>query len=194
MSQKYCSECQKNLRFPLVCVECQHLQAFHDANFFEIFGMPQNYQSNFEQLEENYEELTALLHPDLYANCSSQIQGLSRQYSMLLNQAYKVLNNHLERAIYLFNLEFKKPLSDSVLPQNFLTEMFGLQERVANSKQEQEEINNQIQQKIQQQEEERVALFESEHTAESFDRLQQNINATRYLVRFLEHQESGEKP
>ncbi len=193
MSFKPCSQCSRELTFPLICEECQHLQDSHDANFFEILNIPQSYQIDVEQLEENYEELTALLHPDLYANHSSHIQSLSRQYSILLNQAYKTCKDDLERAIYLLGIEFDKPLSDSVLPQNFLVEMFDLQEQLANSelsKAEQEAIHQQIEQKIQKLENERLALFESERTAESFELLQQNINATRYLVRFSDHQEN----
>lgn len=74
------------------------------TNFFSIFALPQSYAIDEKQLENSYRKLAASYHPDKFASLSSFEQKEKMIMSSLINQAYKVLSDPIQRASHLLLL------------------------------------------------------------------------------------------
>ena len=74
------------------------------TNFFSIFALPQNYAIDEKQLENSYRKLAACYHPDKFASLSSFEQKEKMIMSSLINQAYKVFSDPIQRASHLLLL------------------------------------------------------------------------------------------
>lgn len=68
-------------------------------NYFEIFQLPTQFNINSSELETNYLKLQQQFHPDN----NPDLQQL--EHSILINQAYQVLNDDFSRASYLLQLK-----------------------------------------------------------------------------------------
>ncbi|KAL3161841.1 hypothetical protein ABBQ38_008931 [Trebouxia sp. C0009 RCD-2024] len=65
-------------------------------------GLPEpTYKINLRQLEAAYKRLQKELHPDKFGSRGAQHQEYSAEQSSLVNRAYAVLRNPLQRALYL---------------------------------------------------------------------------------------------
>jgi len=74
-------------------------------NYFELFEIPVSYDVDLDQLQHRYRDLQKAVHPDKYANASSQERRLSMQHTSLINQALHTLKHPVERAMYLLQLK-----------------------------------------------------------------------------------------
>jgi molecular chaperone HscB len=74
-------------------------------NYFELFGMPVSYDVDLNQLQHRYRDLQKAVHPDKYANASSQERRISMQQTSFINQALHTLKHPVERAVYLLQLK-----------------------------------------------------------------------------------------
>jgi len=74
-------------------------------NYFELLNLPLGYDVDLDLLAQHYRNLQRVVHPDRFANASEQEKRLSMQAVTLLNEAYSVLKNPLQRAFYLLQLK-----------------------------------------------------------------------------------------
>jgi molecular chaperone HscB len=74
-------------------------------NYFELFEIPVSYDVDVNQLQHRYRDLQKAVHPDKYANASSQERRLSMQQTSFINQALHTLKHPVERAVYLLQLK-----------------------------------------------------------------------------------------
>eukprot|EP01156_Anaeramoeba_ignava_P015614 Anaeramoba_ignava/a614468_39.p1 GENE.a614468_39~~a614468_39.p1 ORF type:complete len:286 (-),score=87.85 a614468_39:3-860(-) len=88
----------------LFCQKCYKLQEPFKQDHFEIFGLEKKIDIDLKQLEDKYEELQKMLHPDKFFSKSSQEQEYSAEHSSRINQAYYILKNFNLRARYLLHL------------------------------------------------------------------------------------------
>ncbi len=72
-----------------------------DKNYFEVFGLPEQYSIDLSRLKVCYRELQKEFHPDRYASGSKSEIRLALQYSTYINEAYERLISPLKRAEYL---------------------------------------------------------------------------------------------
>lgn len=77
---------------------------FHQ-NYFELFGLPVHFDLNGVVLTERYRDLQKVLHPDRFANASSQERRLSLQQAAHVNTGYETLGDPLARARYMLRLQ-----------------------------------------------------------------------------------------
>ena len=166
------------------------------VDFFQAFGIPCNYKLDPEDLEEKYRKLAEQLHPDFFANSSSDLQRLSERASALINRAFEILSNPFARAEYLLEKKYSDlERKNRLLSPEFLQEMFSLQEkldRLLEDKDRQglEQMQNDLKNWHSELESGLLPAFEmlesAEKTLEVLEHLYMNLNANHYLKRLLE--------
>ncbi|GLP95179.1 co-chaperone HscB [Paraferrimonas sedimenticola] len=73
-------------------------------NYFELFGIPQEYSIDSARLAERYRDLQRAVHPDKFADASDAQRRLSVQKTAQVNDAYQTLKNPIRRAEHLLEL------------------------------------------------------------------------------------------
>lgn len=73
-------------------------------NYFQLFGLTEQFSIDTKQLPEAYQSLQKSVHPDRFAHASSQDQLLAVQKSAMINDAYQTLKHPINRAQYLLKL------------------------------------------------------------------------------------------
>jgi molecular chaperone HscB len=125
------------------------------TNYFKIFDLPEQFEINLDLLEQKYHDFLQEYHPDKNFD-KNDFEKL--QFSMTINEGYKVLNQDLTRAIHLLqlkNIDLDSDENNPIKPDySTLSLILELQEEVAEinnlemakilKKQLEEKINNQI--------------------------------------------------
>ena len=75
------------------------------STHFELFGLPQSFEVDTQQLDSRYRELQRAVHPDRFANASDQERRISMQQATQVNEAYQLLRDPLLRGRYLLELD-----------------------------------------------------------------------------------------
>ena len=101
-------------------------------NYFELFGLPVLFSLDVSELGARYRALQREAHPDRHTNCAPAEQRTAMQLSSLLNQAYDVLKDPIERAAYILKLQEIDTSESSTrqLSPKFLMEQIELRERL----------------------------------------------------------------
>ena len=73
-------------------------------NYFSLFGLPQVFDINLNELRQQYRNLQIEFHPDKVAAGSAVEKRKAVEQSALFNDAYQVLTSPVERAKHLFQL------------------------------------------------------------------------------------------
>ncbi len=105
-------------------------------NYFSLFGLPEAYTLDTDQLAEKYWLLQRQTHPDRYVGASRRDQLLSAQYAAIVNDAHEVLKSPIKRAIYMLKLrgiELDSQNSSNLAP-DFLMQQIELREQIENIK------------------------------------------------------------
>tara|TARA_R110000744_G_scaffold73210_1_gene146657 strand:- start:845 stop:1372 length:528 start_codon:yes stop_codon:yes gene_type:complete len=74
------------------------------VNYFQLFALEIQFTVDLTELSTIYQTLQKKVHPDRFANASSQDKMLAVKKSTLVNDAYQTLKNPLKRAQYLLEL------------------------------------------------------------------------------------------
>lgn len=75
-----------------------------DQNYFELFGMPVNFQLDQNDLHAAHLKLQSVYHPDRFVNGSDQEKRLAVQKAAWVNEAYETLKNPVKRARYMLEV------------------------------------------------------------------------------------------
>lgn len=75
-----------------------------DRTYFEVMGLPVNFNLDTPALTVHFRQLQSVLHPDKFARKSDEEKGHSQMQSSLVNSAYKTLLKPLPRGLYMLNL------------------------------------------------------------------------------------------
>lgn len=95
-----CWRCGSAEAGSLFCRYCNTLQA-PTPNYFEFFGLKPALALDTKELQGRFYSLSRLLHPDRYTRRSEQERRYSLEASSILNDAYRVLRDPIERAEYV---------------------------------------------------------------------------------------------
>ncbi len=108
---------------------------FHQ-NHFRLFGLPEQFALDLDDLSERYLRLRQTVHPDLYATAGEREKRISLQASTQVNEAYQTLKDPLARARYLLNLLTGGQGDDQETTKDmaFLMEQMELREALAEAR------------------------------------------------------------
>lgn len=128
--ERHCESCRSDLKLSLFCDACQRVQALGEKeNYFSVFDQPLCYLIDRDSLEKVFDDLVMDLHPDFHTQGDARDQALSLQHTAMLHEAKDTLYDPFERGKYLLRLLVPKTGNLTVHPpQDFLMEMFELQE------------------------------------------------------------------
>ena len=108
-------------------------------NFFEVFGLSRRLGIDGAQLQRRFYELSRRHHPDFHHGSSPEAQAAALDASARLNAAYRALRDPIARIEYLVRLEEGRETREGAdvkpqAPAELLTEMFEIQEALAEAK------------------------------------------------------------
>jgi molecular chaperone HscB len=91
-------------------------------NYFTLFQLPEQFELDTTLLDQRYRALQSEVHPDRFANASSNERMQSMQLATQANEAYRTLKDTTARARYLLQLEGIETLEESntAMPADFL--------------------------------------------------------------------------
>ncbi len=73
-------------------------------NFFELFGLPVDFQVDERELHTAHLKLQSAYHPDRFVTASDQEKRIAVQQAAMVNEAYEVLKNPVKRARYMLEV------------------------------------------------------------------------------------------
>lgn len=102
-------------------------------NYFELFGLQQDYRVDLRELQDNLRTLQKQYHPDNFAAESAEITNQALVLSSQINQAYTTLSEPLSRAIYLLQLHgiTVDLVHDTKFSNEFLMAQIELREQIS---------------------------------------------------------------
>jgi molecular chaperone HscB len=91
-------------------------------NYFELLGLPTQFEIDLTILDQHYRKLQSEVHPDRFVTASSNERMQSMQIATQANEAYQTLKNNTARARYLLELNGIETLEESntAMPADFL--------------------------------------------------------------------------
>jgi molecular chaperone HscB len=101
-------------------------------NYFELFGLPLQFEVEERELADRYKSLQRRLHPDTVATADMSRKRFAAQASARVNEAYRILRSPVDRAEYLLEQAGYKPDNGSggQLPPEFLMQQIQLREEL----------------------------------------------------------------
>jgi molecular chaperone HscB len=99
-------------------------------NHFELFGLEPAYALDPQRLERAYLDIQAKIHPDRFAHAGDAERLASMQWTMRVNEAYRTLQDPVERARYLLELKGVDVAfeTNTAMPPDFLGRQLELRE------------------------------------------------------------------
>lgn len=122
-----CWHCGAKDAASLFCRYCNTIQA-PTPDYYEFFDLPRRLALSPEDLKNRFYTLSRLLHPDRYTRRSEQERRFSLEASSILNDAYRVLKDPIQRAEYVLRQEGFPvgELRNRDVPPELLEEVFEL--------------------------------------------------------------------
>jgi molecular chaperone HscB len=101
-----------------------------NQNYFDVFGLPVDFNVDLALLGERYRQLQKEVHPDKFVDGTDQEKRLSMQWATLVNTAQETLKQPLPRAIYMLGLREVTLHDNPVLAPAFLMEQIEKREEL----------------------------------------------------------------
>jgi molecular chaperone HscB len=92
------------LRRKLYRLNIADMQLDLNQNYFELFGLPIDFQLDKRLLHDNHQKLQAAYHPDRFINGSDQEKRIAVQKAAWINEAYEILHHSVKRARYMLEI------------------------------------------------------------------------------------------
>ena len=81
-------------------------------NHFALFGLPERFAIDATALDRAYRDVQTQVHPDRFAGGGAAERRVALQWATRANEAYRVLRDPLQRAIYLCVLRGADPADE----------------------------------------------------------------------------------
>ncbi len=93
-----------------------------NQNHFKLFGLPEGFALQRDELDRVYRILQSQVHPDRFTHAGENEKRMSMQWAMHVNEAYQTLKKPIKRAAYLLSLHGIDPKieTNTRMPHNFL--------------------------------------------------------------------------
>lgn len=166
-------------------------------NYFEIFGLPVDFQIDTSLLTERYRELQKIVHPDRFANASDRDRRLAVQQSAHINEALNTLKLPLKRARYLLQLngvEFDDE-KETTMDTEFLMEQIELREAVANVQQQDDPFSslNQLIQSISKKKADMIGQLQNLISKQAYEAAKMQVQKLQFMEKLRLECESLEQ-
>ncbi|KAM6155406.1 iron-sulfur cluster co-chaperone protein HscB isoform 2-T2 [Rhynchocyon petersi] len=121
------------------CPQCRALQPPDPTrDYYSIMDCNRSFRVDTMKLQQRYQQLQRLVHPDFFSQKSQTEKDFSEKHSTLVNDAYKTLLAPLSRGLYLLKLRgIEIPEgTDSEMDKQFLMEIMEFNEKLAEAQSE----------------------------------------------------------
>ena len=100
------------------------------SSHFELFGLEPGYAVDRGALEQAYQDLQALIHPDRFAHAGDAERRASMQMTTRVNEAYRTLKDPVQRGRYLLELHGVDVAfeTNTQMPTDFLMQQLEMRE------------------------------------------------------------------
>jgi len=105
------------------------------SNDFELFGLPQQFDTDTNALDHTWKQLQKQVHPDQFSAQGAADKRLAMQWSVRVNVAYQRLKHPVKRAAYLCQLR-GVPVNaehNTSMPAEFLVQQMQWREELEDS-------------------------------------------------------------
>ncbi len=128
-----CWRCQDEHAPQVFCPTCQAIQVFPaDVDYFRVFGLARNPVLDEANLTQMYYDLSRQLHPDLHQTGTAEEQEASLKNTALVNRAYRILRDPVERGQYWLELNGEQlGTKNNRVPAQLAALVFEVQEKLA---------------------------------------------------------------
>jgi len=102
------------------------------SSHFELFGLEPAYALDRSALEQAYQDLQALIHPDRFAHAGDAERRASMQMTTRVNEAYRTLKDPVQRGRYLLELHGVDVAfeTNTQMPTDFLMQQLEMREEL----------------------------------------------------------------
>ena len=102
------------------------------SSHFELFGLEPAYALDRGALEQAYQDLQALIHPDRFAHAGDAERRASMQMTTRVNEAYRTLKDPVQRGRYLLELHGVDVAfeTNTQMPTDFLMQQLEMREEL----------------------------------------------------------------
>jgi molecular chaperone HscB len=129
-----CHACDRPMDLPSVCTGCHQLYPADGVSYFSLFGLPQAFDIDPQELRRRYLQLSREVHPDRGGDAGVSDE-LRLRLSAQANHAYEVLGDPALRAEYLLELSGgNSAAQDKTVPPDVLSETLMLREEIDDAK------------------------------------------------------------
>ena len=103
-------------------------------NYFSLFGEKEAFNLDLLTLEKKRKDLLSTVHPDRFSGGSDRQQKLALEWTTKINEAFNILRDPVQRAIYLCKLNGKAIdiEKSKTFSMEFLEEQMEMRENLAN--------------------------------------------------------------
>jgi molecular chaperone HscB len=194
-----CAACEALQQVPFACEDCNHLLSHvQGADYFELFGLPQRYDLDIDELEAKYLAISRNIHPDKFAMAGDEMQAFALRGLAAVNRAYDVLRDPTHRAEYMLeSAGGHSAAEDRQVPEALLAEIMALREEIEEAKaggdgEAVESIRDQVlrQKQVIGSEISRLCRDLATVSEESKQTLRLQLNAMKYVNNLLGHLEA----
>src|SRR5262252_1788547 len=100
------------------------------SSHFELFGLRPAYAVDRAALEQAYQDLQSLIHPDRHAHASDAERRASMQMTTRVNEAYRTLKDPVQRGKHLLELHGVDVAfeTNTQMPTDFLLQQLEMRE------------------------------------------------------------------
>ena len=105
------------------------------SNDFELFGLPQQFDTDTNALDHTWKQLQKQVHPDQFSAQGAADKRWAMQWSVRVNEAYQRLKHPVKRAAYLCQLR-GVPVNaehNTSMPAEFLVQQMQWREELEDS-------------------------------------------------------------
>lgn len=132
-----CQRCQSEMTWPVVCEECHTLYPPREqVDYFDMLGVPRQYDLDAENLRRNFLALNRRIHPDFFSTEEDSVRDASMRIAAQINTAYETLRDPIRRAEYILHLCGGPSSSeDKSVPTELLGSVMMLREEIDEARQ-----------------------------------------------------------
>lgn len=182
-----CYNCQSEIKVDAVsftCKKCNCLvgaEVFKHFNIFELFNLDIEYDVNKQLLKQRFNNVQKLFHPDKHSQHANL--EMINEASGYLNNAYRLLNDDTERAVYLLKLLFnyKTDENENIEDEEFLQEIVKINDQIDSS----EDVET-LKKKYENEYQSHIAALKLYFKEKKYDNIVHTIKKMRFIGRFLE--------